>query len=110
MKKDEGTARVKMGSCQKNYPAPPQNRKDAEKHDATKNAIASCVKAIAAKNEKDGSDAKEENETTNGQTYSSRAGWVKSPEMTLLTAIAHNSRIDWKIKHLIWILSMFYSF
>lgn len=94
MKKDEGTARVKMDSCQKGYPAPPLKRKDAEKHDATKNAIASCVKQIAVNSEKDGSEDEEENETTNSQTYNSRNDWLKSPEMVLLSAIAHNSRID----------------
>lgn len=99
LKKDEDITRTKIISCNSELPAPPQKRKDAEINAAIKNIVLTYVKKTEADNENNSGDEEEENESNEDaaaggeETKSSRDKWLKTPEMTLLSAIANISRI-----------------
>lgn len=98
LKKDEDITRTKMISCKSELPAPPQKRKDAEIEAAIKNIVLTYVKETESGNGMDLVDEEDETnesaapESEGSEMKSSRDEWLKTPEMTLLSAIANISR------------------
>lgn len=99
LKKDEDIARVKMISCRSGLPAAPKKRKDAEVDAAIKKVVVTYVKDTEADDEKNAYEQEEEGEdecdvgeAAGGEEQSSREKWLKTREMTLLTAIANITR------------------
>lgn len=102
LKKDEDISRTKMISCKSELPAAPQKRKDAEINTAIKDIVQTYVKATEVdEGTLDSGQEEEENELSEAALAAGEEGdeakvkrdkWLKSPEMTLLSAIANISR------------------
>lgn len=97
IKKDEDLARKKMVAFVAGDDPAPRKRKYIERDAALKNAVLKYKQQIEAEKdedseETDGEDESLEVEENGGQwlrTKNKSEDWLKSPEMELLTAVAH---------------------
>lgn len=90
-------------ACLAGQSPPAQKKKDAERNSALKTAVVSYrdqIEDMASKDDDEDAEAEHEEEENDDDEHSlqwsrdkgQRSAFLKSPEMTLLSAIAHNNR------------------
>lgn len=90
---DEDIARTRIASCEAHLPPPPPNPKWAKRNQRILNAVNAYRAEQEENKKKPDSDDSDLEDDLNSSTEREARQWKESPELKLLMAVAHNTKV-----------------